>query len=118
MTTLTIEEIFSLLEQYNITHYIYSEEGKECGVELNTYTPSGVNEIIFVDFRNTKLIPTNPNDFVKQFSEYVESIDIDERIENNRQDPEYKKVFSLSNSVEDFTEWEKNLLGIVSQLKK
>lgn len=51
----TLENIFSLLEQADIFIYEYKENNKLCGYELNTYTGRGVNQILFLDFREIRL---------------------------------------------------------------
>ena len=63
----TIKEIIEHLEQLNIQVYKYEEANKLCGYELNTYTDAGVNEIIFLDFREENQDPKNADDFIKEF---------------------------------------------------
>jgi len=88
------------------------ENNKLCGYELNTYTYAGVNQIVFIDFRGTKLNPRKSTDFIYRYNQTIERIDIDEEVNTNRQDPNYTANFTLSESVQDFTEWKVNLLNI------
>ncbi|MFK5981501.1 MAG: hypothetical protein QM499_01205 [Flavobacteriaceae bacterium] len=114
----TLEQIIDKLENSNISIDKYSEDNILCGYELNTYTDCGVNQIVFLDFRNTGLIPTNAEDFLKVYQERIESIDIDEEIELNRQDTSYKANFSLTVAFEDFKDWKENLQNIFSKPTK
>lgn len=114
MKKLTISQIIDKLENANIDVYEYKEKNKLCGYELNTYTDCGVNQILFLDFRDTDLNPKNAKDFLKVFNERIESIDIDEEIELNRQSESYRNNFSITVSVQDFKDWKENLLNILN----
>ena len=114
MENLTISQIIDKLENANIDVYEYKEKNKLCGYELNTYTDCGVNQILFLDFRDTDLNPKNAKDFLKVFNERIESIDIDEEIELNRQSESYRNDFSITVSVQDFKDWKENLLNILN----
>ena len=111
----TLEQIFDILENNNIIIDNYEENEKLCGYELNTYTKGGVNQIIFLDFRDNGN-PKKANDFIKNLSERIDDIDIDDEIEVNRQDQNYKANFTLRESLNDFEEWKKELENIVKQI--
>lgn len=104
-----IQSLIDRLNECNISVYEYKENGKLCGYELNTYTNLGVNQIIFLDFRDTEFKPTNKKDFLLVYHNRISSIDIDEEIELNRQNEHYKKDFTLSQSINDFTDWKNGL---------
>ena len=104
------------IEAAGISIYKYKEKNKLCGYELNTYTNGGVNQIVFVDFRDTDKNPRNDKDFKELFLERVNSIDIDEEIEMNRQDASYKQAFTLTQSLKDFKDWKKDLLKLAKSL--
>lgn len=112
----TLEQIFDIIESKDISIDKYEEDDKLCGYELNTYTDGGVNQIIFVDFRNEPKDPTNAEDFVELFSERIDSFDIDEEIELNRQDPSYRSAFTLTEAVKDFQEWKDALDNLVVEI--
>lgn len=111
-----MQAIFDKIEDKGISIYKYDEDGKLCGYELNTYTDGGVNQIVFIDFRDTEKDPTNEDDFKELFLERVESIDVDDEIEVNRQDKSYKQAFTLAQAVKDFTAWKKDLLKLAKSL--
>ena len=113
-TMKTLDDIFDILGEDDINIDLYHEDEKLCGYELNTYTNGGVNQIIFLDFRD-KGNPKNADNFIKSFSDYIDSIDIDEEIELNRQDKSYKANFTLRQSLKDFEGWKK---GLEKTLKK
>jgi len=111
-----MKKIFKKIEAANISIHEYKEGKKLCGYELNTYTNGGVNQIVFIDFRDTGKDPKSEKDFKELFSERVNSIDIDEEIEMNRQDKSYKQAFTLTQAVKDFTAYKKDLLKLANSL--
>lgn len=112
MKTVTIKQIIDKLENANIQVTEYKEAKKLCGYNLDTYTDCGVNQNIFIDFRDTEMNPRSGKDFIELYNERVNSIDIDEEIQLNRQDKNYVSNFSLEISVQDFKEWKENLINI------
>jgi hypothetical protein len=112
----TLKQIFDILENKNISIDNYKEGNKLCGYELNTYTDRGVNQIIFLDFRDGGN-PKKANDFIEKFSSRINDIDIDDEIESNRQDKLYRANFSIRQSVEDFESWKEDLEEIVTLIK-
>lgn len=113
----TLDQIIDIITDKGIGVDEYKENDVLCGYELNTYTGGGVNQIIFLDFRDSELDATNADDFVETFSEYVDSIDIDDEIEMNCQDPSYKAAFTLTQAVADFAEWKEGLETLIEELK-
>ena len=114
----TIEKIICKIEKKGIEVYPYTENGVLCGYELSTYTDGGVNELIFLDFRDNEKSADNVNDFIKEFTDYMNDLSIDERIESNRQNVDYKRDFTLKQSIKDFTKWEKSLNKLVKKITK
>lgn len=112
----TLEQIFDIIEGKEISIDNYTEDEKLCGYELNTYTAGGVNEIIFLDFRNSEFEPTNVDDFITVINERINDIDIDDEIENYRQDKRYRQAFTLSQSLEDFTDWKNGLDKMLEEI--
>lgn len=115
MKSLTITAAIQKLENADISVSEYKEKGKLCGYELNTYTDGGVNQIVFIDFRDTGMNPKSGKDFIKLYNERINSIDIDEEIEMNRQDKTYVANFSMTESVQDFKDWKDSLINVFSQ---
>lgn len=108
-----INKIIEIIEQNNISIHEYKENNILCGYELNTYTDAGVNEIIFLDFREEKKDPENVDDFIKEFKSYMKSYTIDERINNNRQNEKYKEDFTIKQSLKDFEKWYKKINNLI-----
>jgi hypothetical protein len=111
-----MENIIDKIEIAEISIDKYEENGVLCGYELNTYTQGGLNQIVFVDFRDTKKNPNNPDDFKELFLERVKSIDVDEEIELNRQDKGYREAFTLTQALKDVKRWKKDLLRLANSL--
>jgi hypothetical protein len=112
----TLKQIFDILEDNNISIDKYTEKNKICGYELNTYTNGGVNQIIFLDFRDNGN-PKKEDDFIKNFTERIKDIDIEDEIEVNRHDKNYKANFTLRESLNDFEDWKKELERIAELIK-
>ena len=100
----------------NISVYNYKEDGKICGYELNTYTNGGLNQIVFIDFRDTNKNPNKIADFKEAFLERVNSIDTDEEVELNRQNKAYCDAFTLRESLDDIEVWKKELVELAESL--
>lgn len=116
----TVKKMIEIIEYAGISVYNYEENGKLCGYELNTYTPAGVNEIIFLDFRNFEgknKSAKNANDFINEFKSYMQGRPIDERIDLNRQNEDYKRDFTLSQSLKDFKSWGKDINKLIYKLE-
>lgn len=111
-----MDNIIDKIETAEISIDKYEENGVVCGYELNTYTEGGLNQIVFVDFRDTKKDPNNPDDFKELFLERVKSIDVDEEIEVNRQDKGYREAFTLTQALKDVKRWKKDLLRLANSL--
>jgi len=118
MKNLAIKAVIQKLEYSDIQVDEYKENDKLCGYELNTYTNGGVNKLIFLDFRDTKLNPKSGKDFLQVYNERIKDIDIDDEIQTNRQDKRYVADFSLSESIEDFTDWKNKLENIFTSSLK
>ena len=112
----TLKQIFETLENNDIKIDEYKENGILCGYELNTYTKRGVNMIVFLDFREHKNNgdPTNAEDFLTEFNQYLEDFEIDEEIDLHREMKDYENNFTIRESLEDFEDWHKNLTNLLN----
>lgn len=111
-----MKKIIDKIENANISIDKYEEGKKLCGYELNTYTDGGVNQIVFVDFRDTGKDPKSEKDFKELFLERINSINIDEEIDIHREMKGYKEAFTISKSLKDFKDWKKDLLKLAKSL--
>ena len=111
-----MNNIVDKIETAEIQVHKYEEEGQLCGYELNTYTQGGLNQIVFVDFRQTNKDANNPDDFKELFLERVKSIDVEEEIELNRQDKGYREAFTLTQALKDVKRWKKGLKKLAKSL--
>lgn len=114
----TLQQIFDRLEESNINIYEYKEGKNICGYELNTYTDAGVNQILFIDFRDTGLNPKKANDFLKLWNDRIESIDIDEELRIHLEDKRYRNEIGAVIGAQDFKDWKLNLQSIFSTKKE
>lgn len=84
----------------------FEQDGQQCA-ELEKWTSGGVDMII-------ALMPFSKDKFIN----YVNEFDIDEGIDFYRQDKQYKAVFTISQSLADFTEFHDMLKEVAEKLKK
>lgn len=114
-TVKDLDKIIGIIEEYHSIDE-YTEDNELCGYEINTYTSGGVNQIIFLDFRRSEYDPKKALDFLKVLEERVESINIDEEITLNRNDPSYVTAFTLKESITDFEDWKDDLNKLIEKL--
>jgi hypothetical protein len=112
-----METITEILKNNSIWVDNYTEDDKFFGYELNTYTDGGVNEIIFLDFRQDG-DPSSADDFIKKLENWLNDFDIDETIDMYREDENYKNNFSLSQSLKDFKRYKKEIKRVIKKLKE
>lgn len=87
----------------------FEENGYKVSVEhggLETWTKNGVNMLYYLE-------PFT----IESFEEIVNSFDIDEEIELHRQSTDFCKAFTISQSVEDFTNYHNRLKFTLHKLK-
>jgi hypothetical protein len=113
----TLKQIFDIIETAEISIDEYKEKNFLCGYELNAYTSAGVNEILFLDFREADQDPENVEDFIQEFENYLDARTIDEMIDRNRQSETYKSAFTLKESLADFTKFDEKLRGILKEIQ-
>ena len=111
-----MKKIIKKLEKAGIGIHNYKEKEKLCGYELNTYTAGGLNQIVFVDFRDIDKDPKNPVDFKELLLGRINDIDVDEEVEMNRQNKAYRQAFTLTESLKDINAWKKDLLKLAKSL--
>ena len=113
-----LSKTFQILEKNSIQIHEHKEGNRLKGYELEMWTNGGVNQCLFIDFRDNGKNPKNNTDFLDLLENSIKSINIDEEIELHRQGNDYKQNFTIRESLEDFEEWKNNLEEILEQLKK
>lgn len=118
MKKLSIKAAIAKLEEANIQVSEYKEKGKLCGYELNTYTDAGVNMILFLDFRADGKNIKDPKEFIAEYNQRVNDIDIDEDLRLHLEDKRYRQEIGATIGAKDFAEWKENLKGIFAKTSK
>lgn len=102
MKTNKLQDFFE--EQGFIVH-LDEQDGVQCA-EIEKWTDGGVDMIICLQ-------PFNKEEFLQ----YVEDFDVDENIDLHRQGKDYKKAFTITESVKDFTDFHNHLKEVVEKMK-
>ncbi len=105
MKKLTAKELQSFFEEEGFNVFPFKQDRKKCA-EIEKWTNGGV-DMIFAIMPFTK----------ESFIERVENFDIDEEIDLHRQGQDYKNAFTISESVEDFTDFHNDLKEIAAKLE-
>ena len=80
-------------------------------LELESYTDGGVDMFITID-------KNSYNTLLEQLKEFVENFDIDEEIEIYRQDTDYRRNFTIRESINDFENWVDYIEECISKLEE
>lgn len=79
-------------------------------VELETWTNGGVNMHIVLRKDSDK-------SYLQQFEDYLKNFDVDEEIEIHRQDAQYRNVFTIRESLQDFEAYKEWLSNVYANIK-
>ena len=101
---ITSKERELLLELFNINESAYE-------LELESWTNGGVNMFISID-------KNSDNNLLEQLERFVENFDIDEEIDIHREDENYKRNFTIRESINDFENWVDYIEECISKLEE
>ena len=79
-------------------------------LELESYTDGGVDMFITIE-------KDNSNNLLEQLRLFVENFDIDEEIDIHRQDTDYRRNFTIRESINDFENWVDYIRDCISKLE-
>lgn len=100
------EELKEFFEEQGFQVHLTEQDNQQCA-EIEMWTDGGVDMIIW-------LMPFN----IEQFKEYVNDFDIDNEIDLHRQADDYKKAFTVKESLKDFTKYHNHLKKVTKLLDK
>lgn len=115
-----IQDVITAITNSGFSVSVYTEHGKECGLELEDWTPGGVDMIHFLDFRphggeNKNIF--NIYDIYDEIKSVCDDFEVDDEIDAHREDKKYKDAFSYKQSVADFEAWESRLEKLRDDVK-
>ena len=90
-------------EGFNVD--IFEQDNQRCA-EIEKWTDGGVDMII-------TLIPFTKEEFI----DYVNDFDVEDLIDTYRQDVNYKKNFTISQSLKDFKKFHSDLKKVVKKME-
>ena len=98
------EQLQLFFEERGFNVFLTEQHGVQCA-EVESWTDGGVDMIIWL------------NPFTKEeFLSYVQDFDVDEAIENERNDKKYSAAFTIRQSVADFEAYNKELETVAETL--
>lgn len=106
MNTKSNTELKAFFEANDFSVHLFTQDNQECA-EVEKWTKGGVDMIMCLQ-------PFN----VKSFVDAVDSFNVDEEIDLHRQGESYKQNFTLSQSLEDFTNFHNHLKEVAAELTK
>ena len=101
---ITSKERELLLELFNINESAYE-------LELESRTDGGVDMFISID-------KNSDNNLLEQLERFVENFDIDEEIDIHREDENYRRKFTIRESINDFENWVDYIEECISKLEE
>ena len=101
---ITSKERELLVELFNINESAYE-------LELESWTDGGVDMFISID-------KNSDNNLLEQLERFVENFDIDEEIDIHREDENYKRNFTIRESINDFENWVDYIEECISKLEE
>lgn len=109
-----LDNIIKTIESFNYGVSLIYENGMISGMEIETWTNGGVDMIHTFYFCDDFQDLYDKNNVQKQLQEIADNFSIDDEIDCYRQDKRYKDNFTISQSLEDFTEYQKRLEDLAS----
>lgn len=103
LSTETLKDFF---ENEGFQVHLFEQDNK-INAEVEMWTNGGVDMLLCLQ-------PFTKESFIEQVNDF----DIDEEIDLHRQDPRYKAVFTLTQSLKDFKDYHKHLKQTVKKLNK
>jgi hypothetical protein len=100
------EKLNEFFEEQGFQVHLTEQDNQQCA-EVEMWTDGGVDMIIWL----------NPFT-VKEFKSYVKDFDIDNEIDLLRNGDDYKKAFTIRESVKDITKYHNHLKKVVKLLDK
>ena len=104
-----LDNIIKTIEYFNYSVSPIYENGMISGMEIETWTNGGVDMIHTFYFCDDYQELYDKENVKKQLQELVDNFSVDDEIDMYRQDANYKSNFTISQSLEDFTEYQKKL---------
>ena len=104
-----LDNIIKTIESFNYSVSPIYENGMISGREIETWTNGGVDMIHTFYFCDDYQELYDKENVKKQLQELVDNFSVDDEIDMYRQDANYKSNFTISQSLEDFTEYQKKL---------
>lgn len=102
----SIDDLVEFFESNGFNVNLFEEDGKQCA-ELEMWTDGGVNMLIY-------LTPFTKEDFI---SYVMNDFDTDEEIELHREDGDYRRKFTIRESLDDFTKYHEHLKSLVEKIE-
>lgn len=114
---LALKAILDAIDEFGFKVILYTENGKECGFEIEDWTPRGVDMIHFLDLRDIEN-PYDPFAVLDELWKVAEYFDPDEETEAHMEGKDFHAAFSYYQAAMEFEGWKKRLEELVESVNK
>ena len=113
-----LNDIIKTFEEFGYKVDLLYENGMVSGYEIETWTDGGVDMIhditFFDDYENVYSVEA----IKKELANLYQSFEVDEEIDVYRQMQDYKKAFTIRQSLEDFEQYDKKLEDLMINFRE
>ena len=113
-----LDNIIKTIESFNYNVNLIYENGMISGMEIKTWTNGGVDMIHTFFFCDDYQELYDKDNVKKQLQDLADNFSVDDEIDMYRQDAKYKSDFTISQSLEDFNEYQKKLEDLANNFIK
>ena len=103
-----LKNIIETFEKFGYGVDIITRNGVKCGLEIEKWTSGGVDMIESIDFENFRDL-YDIKCIEKELQDISYNFSVDEEIDLHREGSDYRKAFTIEESLQDFKEYEKDL---------
>lgn len=96
--------ILAAIDEAGFSIHPYVEKEKECGFEMEDWTPNGVDMCHFIDLRSCNN-PSSPFEIAWEIQSIADDFDPDEEVEAHMQDASFKSAFGYRGAIDEFEDW-------------
>lgn len=103
-----LNNIIKTFEDFGYRVDIITRNGVKCGIDFEKWTSGGVDMIESIEFEYFRDL-YDINSIERELQEISDNFSVDEEIDLHREGSDYRRAFTIEESLKDFKEYEKDL---------